>query len=207
MEIKIEKFIELDWKKVKLIQPDNFKRMTLVQKNKLKRSLIEKGFKTPFIVTYIKKELICLDGHMRIPVLKELEKEGYDIPGKLPAIVIKCKDMQEAKETVLILNSRYGDIFKEGYSEWVKDIDINDIVPYVNIDIKDFKKGEETEVAVENMELKSFEHYDYLIFYFKNYNDFLAACHKFNVKKYNYNFSEKNKKIGIGRVLDGKKLL
>jgi len=206
MEIKIKKYIKIDWQKIKLFQPKNFKRLSRDQKNKLKMSLISKGLKTPFVVTELDNELVCLDGHMRIPSLKELKEEGYEIPEKLPAILIECKDKKEAKETVLLLNSRYGDISKEGYNEWIQDIEINDIAPFINIDIKQLPKIK-TDDGLEEMELKSFEHHDYLIFYFNNYNDFLAACNKYGVKKVKYTYNEKTKKIGLGRVLDGKRLL
>jgi len=57
------------------------------------------------------------------------------------------------------------------------------------------------------MEIRPYEHYDYLVFFFRDVRDFVAACEKFGIKKVAASFSAKNKKLGMGRVLDGTRLL
>lgn len=64
--------------------------------------------------------------------------------------------------------------------------------------------------ALENipqMELQAFEHYDYLIFMFRDIRDWLRVLQLLRVVKVNFSISRKTQKIGIGRVLNGKRLL
>jgi hypothetical protein len=56
------------------------------------------------------------------------------------------------------------------------------------------------------MEIKAFEHWDYIVFVFDNQQDWLNVLEKFDVKKVNSGYG-KTKKIGIGRVIKGSRLL
>lgn len=60
---------------------------------------------------------------------------------------------------------------------------------------------------IPEMELKSFESYDYLVFVFKDVRDMVFMCDKLNVTKVNGSFVPNNRKVGLGRVLDGKVLV
>lgn len=57
------------------------------------------------------------------------------------------------------------------------------------------------------MEIQAFEHYDYLCFMFRDIRDWLRALQLLRVGRVNYSISRKTPKIGVGRVLDGKRLL
>lgn len=59
---------------------------------------------------------------------------------------------------------------------------------------------------LKEMELKAFEHYDYLVFVFRDTRDWLNACTYFDIQKVNSGYG-KVKKIGVGRVVDGTRLL
>lgn len=61
--------------------------------------------------------------------------------------------------------------------------------------------------TIPAMELQAFEHYDYLIFMFKDIRDWLRVLQLLKVVKVNYSISRKTQKIGIGRVINGKTLL
>lgn len=67
-------------------------------------------------------------------------------------------------------------------------------------------KKEQREKTVEAMQIKQFEHHDYIVFVFDNQFDWLNACSRFNLEKVDAGYG-KTKKIGLGRVLDGKRLL
>ena len=56
------------------------------------------------------------------------------------------------------------------------------------------------------MELKAFEHYDYLVFVFDNQFDWMRACDEFGLKKVNAGYGT-TKKVGVGRVIRGAELL
>ena len=60
---------------------------------------------------------------------------------------------------------------------------------------------------VPKMELQAFEHYDYLMFMFRDIRDWLRVLQLLNVAKVDFSISRKTQKIGIGRVIDGKRLL
>jgi len=61
--------------------------------------------------------------------------------------------------------------------------------------------------TIPQMELQAFEHYDYLMFMFQDIRDWLRVIQLLNVGKVNFSISRKTQKIGIGRVINGKRLL
>lgn len=65
----------------------------------------------------------------------------------------------------------------------------------------------EQTAPVPKMELQAFEHYDYLMFMFKDIRDWLRVIQLMKVARVDYTISRKSPKIGIGRVLNGKNLL
>ncbi len=135
MNNRIEKTKLINWKEIKLFQPSNLKKMSDIQLKKLKTSLVNNGFSTPFYVWENKEKIYCLDGHHRIPALKLLEDEGVIIPKMLPANFIDCKNKKEAKKAVLIFNSHYADILQDNLSEWISDLNLDELNS--EIDIKD----------------------------------------------------------------------
>ncbi len=60
---------------------------------------------------------------------------------------------------------------------------------------------------IPKMELQAFEHYDYLVFMFKDIRDWLRVLQLLKVTKVDFSISRKSQKIGIGRVINGKTLL
>jgi len=57
------------------------------------------------------------------------------------------------------------------------------------------------------MECQAFEHHDYLVFMFHDLRDWMLALQLIGVKEVDYSITRKTKKIGIGRVLHGKRLI
>ena len=148
MEIKnrILKSENVEWKKLKFIQSENFKELTKEAYEKLKISIKNNQFIESFKVWQKGKEIYCLDGYHRIKVLKELEKENIAIPDKFSADFIGCKDKQEAAKLVLIYSSIYAKISEEGLYEYLNKnfLSLEDIqneidIPEVNFD--EFKMG------------------------------------------------------------------
>lgn len=74
------------------------------------------------------------------------------------------------------------------------------------LDLNDESEAKKQERLYEEMELKAFEHYDYVVFVFRNTADWLNIVNRFELKKVNAGYG-KTKKVGIGRVLDGARLL
>ena len=110
----------------------NLKSLDQKEYNKLKQSIIEYGFSFPVFVWDNNK---ILDGHTRIFVIRRLLKEGFSI-GNIPVVDIQAKDQTEAKEKLLILNSKYGKITEEGLSEFIdmSGIDFESLSDKISLD-------------------------------------------------------------------------
>ena len=60
---------------------------------------------------------------------------------------------------------------------------------------------------IPRMECQAFEHHDYLVFMFHDLRDWMLALQLMGVPEVDYSITRTTKKIGIGRVLNGKRLL
>jgi len=61
--------------------------------------------------------------------------------------------------------------------------------------------------TIPRMECQPFEHHDYLVFMFHDLRDWMQALQAVGVREVDYSITRTTKKIGIGRVLHGKRLL
>lgn len=91
---------------------------------KVKKSILRYGFSFPFFVWKIDKTNYILDGHGREIALKELQEEGYEIP-ELPIVYIEAQNQQEAKEKLLRINSRFGDITNNSFVDFTKGLNFD----------------------------------------------------------------------------------
>jgi DNA modification methylase len=141
---KIIKTELIDWKKLKWLQPVEFKKITRTRLDKLKKSLLENGFSDAFNTWNSNEEIFILDGCYRQKALNELEKDGISIPSMLPGNFISCKNKAEAKKLVLIYNSHYAKIDDKDGLNWFQDLKLDEIkseilIPNINFE-KIFKK-------------------------------------------------------------------
>ena len=121
-----------------------------VDYDKIKLSIIKYGFSFPFFVWKSDKNYI-LDGHGRFETLCRMQKDGYLIPD-VPVVFVEAKDLKEAKQKLLRLNSQYGKMTKESVLEFAEDIDLNFeeiALPDTTIDFAD-----DTEAVEDFPELK-----------------------------------------------------
>lgn len=153
MDIKILKYEYVEWEKLKSLQPDDFKNISEIQLNKLKKSIRNNGFKSPFFVWENKKTIWTLDGHTRIPILKLLKNEGEIIPDKLPAVFIDCKNKEEAKKAILIYNSHYADINKESMFDFISDLNFDELK--TEIELKELNFDLQDDIVKESTICKS----------------------------------------------------
>ncbi|MFZ9937956.1 MAG: ParB/Srx family N-terminal domain-containing protein [Luteolibacter sp.] len=61
--------------------------------------------------------------------------------------------------------------------------------------------------TIPRMECQAFEHHDYLVFMFHDLRDWMQALQLIGVREVDYSITRRTKKIGLGRVLHGKRLL
>ena len=102
----------------------NLKARNDIDYDKIKLSIIKYGFSFPFFYTELGGKNYILDGHGRFNTLCKMQKDGYIIPD-LPCVKVECKDLKEAKQKLLRLNSQYGKMTKESVLEFAEDIDLN----------------------------------------------------------------------------------
>lgn len=164
-------------------------------------SIREFGFKVPIIVD---KNNVIIAGHTRYKAAREL---GLT---QVPCILADDLTDEQVKAFRIADNSAGQD------SEWDDDLlklelddlpfDMEDFGLY--LDDEEFggvSGGSKDEKEIEKMELKAFEHYDYVVFVFNNQHDFLNVATEFGIKKVDAGYS--TRKLGIGRVLRGEELV
>ena len=166
-------------------------------------SIREFGFKSPIIVD---EKNVIINGHTR--------KLAADKLGMKEVPVIVADDLtDEQVRAFRLADNKVGEI-----AEWDSE---KLTLELMNLDEEymakfgfefEFEDEAETEdqknkeKRIKALELKSFEHHDYLVFVFDNQQDWLNVVSKFDIGKVDAGYGE-TKKVGVGRVLNGKELL
>jgi hypothetical protein len=123
IEIKCKGTIYLNYKKLNEFQED-IKILTKKNEEKLKNSIINKGFKAPIFIWKNKNKYWILDGHQRKKVLNILVDEGWNIP-EIPCVEIFSKTKKEAKSDVLIFTSQHGDFDNKKIQQYIEYYSVN----------------------------------------------------------------------------------
>jgi len=138
-------------------------------------------------------------GYEAMPVdFQDYESEAAEI-----ADMLADNRLGELSE---IDDAKLADVLKE-LSDTGHDINL------AGFTLEDFAKLTELDEEVANlvmiprMQMQAFEHYDYLMFMFKDIRDWLRVLQLMKVVKVDFSISRKTQKIGIGRVINGKTLL
>lgn len=164
-------------------------------------SIKEFGFKVPIIVD---RNNVIVAGHTRLLAAKLLGMET------VPCIV--ADDLtDEQVRAFRIADNKVGE-----FSTWEQamlDLELIEIggaidmskfgFPLLEVEDEEKKKSAST---LESMEIKAFEHWDYIVFVFDNQMDWLNVVNQFDLHKVNAGYGT-TKKTGVGRVINGKKLL
>ena len=163
-------------------------------------SIKEFGFKVPIIID---KNGVIVAGHTRYKASLQLGLE--EVP------VVIADDLTDEQ----IKAFRIADNKVAEQAEWddeLLDLEMLDIdldMSEFGFDLDDLEDEKEKKVngkTLDSMELKSFEHHDYVVFVFDNEMDWLKVVNEFGIKKVDAGYGE-TKKVGVGRVIDGKRLL
>lgn len=120
----------------------NLKDLTEENYVRLRNSMTKFGFSFPVFmwVDPADGKKYIVDAHQRLRTLRKMKQEGWTIPD-LPADIVEAKDRVEAKKKLLLLNSRYGKMTREGFDEFVDEVGFE-----VGEDIDDFLVLPEIEV-------------------------------------------------------------
>lgn len=135
MEIKnsIQRVELLDIDQLTPLQGE-LKKLTDENFNKLRQSLIDKGFQFTVHVWEQGETTYIIDGHQRVHVMKQLRKAGWDIP-KINCAFVTARTYNEAKELILYSVSQYGKIDKQGFDDFT----LNENFDFLKFDLPDFK--------------------------------------------------------------------
>ena len=137
----------------------NLKARADVDYDKIKLSIIKYGFSFPFFYTQLDGKNYILDGHGRFATLCKMQKDGYIIPD-LPCVKVECKDLKEAKQKLLRLNSQYGKMSRDSVLEFAEDIELNFdeiALPDITIDFAEEEIPENLDEDMQSLEKKDFK--------------------------------------------------
>ena len=166
-------------------------------------SIKEFGFKQP---TVIDKDNVIVAGHTRWEASQTLGLE--EVP------VIRATDLTDEQ----VKAYRLADNKTAEMAEWDLDklelemMDLDDgFMAQFGFEFEFDGEAEtddekQKEKRIKQLELKTFEHHDYLVFVFENQHDWLQAVSHFGIERVDAGYGD-TKKVGVGRVLSGKKLL
>lgn len=87
--------------------------------NKLRNSIVKKGFSFTVHVWENAGTIYIIDGHQRVHVLTQMRKQGIKVP-PISCSFVSAKSYHAAKELVLAAISQYGKIQKDGFLEFVE---------------------------------------------------------------------------------------
>ena len=200
--MKIELMKKIDIVPIGSVKPyENNPRINDDSVREVAASIREFGFDVPITVD---KDMVIITGHTRLLAAKELNLK--EVP------VIKCLHLSPAKvKAYRLADNKVGE-----KSEWHQAKLELELVQLEEMKIDMSAFGFVKEVLDEQektqgkqlaaMELKAFEHHDYIVFVFDNQMDWLNVLQEFDIQRVDGGYNG-IRKIGLGRVIRGEKLI
>jgi len=148
-----------------------------------------------------------IGGHQRIRKMIELGRGDEEIDVRVPS---RQLTEEEAKELNVRLNKNRG--------QWDFDMlanlfDTGDLLEW-GFDPDELGDVEEVDQRspgglqdAGKLAIQPFEHYDYVVFFFRDQRDWVQAIDRLGLEKVDASLTRKCSKIGLGRVLKGETLL
>lgn len=161
------------------------------------------GFKNPIIID---KNNVIVAGHTRLKASKKLGLKD------VPCIIADDLDENQIK-AFRLADNKVAEI-----AEWdnsLLDLEVLELKDKFNFgdfgfdvidELVEEQKAKENKKYLESMDIKAFEHHDYVVFVFDNQMDWLNIVNEFGIKKVDSGYGA-IKKVGVGRVINGKRLL
>lgn len=152
IEISCQGYTKVPIDELKDLQ-GNLKDLTEENYVRLRNSMTKFGFSFP-VFMWIDSEGTkwVIDAHQRLRTLRKMKEEGWTIPD-LPADIIQATDKTEAKKKLLLLNSRYGKMTREGFDEFSGDFDGTDIEDMLVIPEIEIHEQSDDQTANSNADL------------------------------------------------------
>jgi len=156
MKDRIIKSEKIAWQQVKDLQPDDVKLPTNLED--IKASMRKFGFAKAYDVWQDPEDgsLYWLDGHTRTQALNQMKQEGEEVPAKLTANFVECKDRKEAiKILIEVHNQKQNPFFENTLTAWLdlEEIEVEDIgLETINYTEKRYVKDFEFKPAQTELE-------------------------------------------------------
>lgn len=90
--------------------------------DKLKMSIVRKGFFSPFFVWNSNGKWLIIDGHQRKTALISLRGDGYDLPKLFPCVEISAESSDSAREKLLAITSQYKTFNVDSVQRWIEEL-------------------------------------------------------------------------------------
>jgi hypothetical protein len=190
--------------------PDNPNRHSAHQIQILAAIIEEQGWRAP--ITVSKRSGLIVRGHGRLDAallmgceVVPVDEQDYATEAEELADLLADNRLSELAEL------DEGDLRKviERLRGADPDFDV-ELTGFMEDEIAKLFNEEEDEGELEmipRMECQPFEHHDYLVFMFHDLRDWMLALQLIGVHEVDYSITRKTKKIGVGRVLSGKRLI
>ena len=190
-------------KKIDELKPAEYNPRKIGNKEKMEltKSLKRFDFVQPIVVNINKKRFnVIVGGHQKVKIAKEL---GHKT---VPCVEVDL-DAKTEKELNLRLNKNGGEFDQNLLANL--DADLLREVGFLDKEINKIASQNEDSIAQEEeFTSEILEENNYLVFTFDNSIDWLTIEDKFGLKSVNAKDSKEDyRRKGIGRVIDGKKLL
>ncbi len=185
--------------------PENWRRHPIAQSEAMIGVLDEVGWVQDVVVNKNTNRLI--DGHLRVELAQRYGE------ATVPVVFV---DLSEEEERLILATmdpigamARQDEVRLQALLQKVqaKDAALKELTDSLAKTEKG-KKNIESSVGLEEMEIMPYEHYDYIVLFFRDVRDFMTAAQVFGLKKTWVAVGGKTKRrVGIGRALDGVKAL
>jgi hypothetical protein len=152
-------------------------------------------------------------GHTRLDILKA------DGEKSAPCVIVDLPPDKEKALNITLNNPNVGgkwdDVglaallreIEQGMPDLYDELDMAPLTQEVDLPLRGGMEEEEPDleegIGPPEMELLPYEHYDYIVLFFKDSRDFLAAADHFGLQKMKVPGYVGKKTIGLGRVVDG----
>ena len=196
--------------------PDNWRVHPFAQRLALQELLSKVGISGVCTAYHSERnggKLTLIDGHMR--------KE--EIHGPLPTVILDVTDeeadllllsLDPMREMAAFDNQKLEKLLEQARLETPA---LQDMLRNLQNDMRDRTNELLASVEQENvgegreipeMELQPFESYDYVVVVFRTLTDFMSATARFGIRQEGFTLKDgSTRKTGLGRVVDGAKLL
>ncbi len=191
--------------------PANPNRHSAHQIQLLASIIQEQGWRNP--VTVSKRSGLIVRGHGRLEAALLLGAETIPVDDQDYA-----SDAEELAD--LLADNRLSELAELDEDDLRRVLrQIQDTDPAFDIELTGFMEDEIRNLmedggdpadeieTIPRMECQAFEHHDYLVFMFHDLRDWMQALQLMGVGEVDYSITRRTKKIGLGRVLHGKRLL